>query len=101
MLGHEPVAAGIAGPEVTDNVFRQIGGAFRRYHGVGTNGADRQITPAGEVTTIAGTVNTPGSTNGPGFAALFNLPTGIAISHLHNELTVADYGSHTIRRVSL
>lgn len=58
----------------------------------------------GQVTTLAGSHGTPGSTDGAGAAALFNQPYGITAlvtritgSHLY----VADYGNHTIRQIDL
>ena|ERR1017187_8147476 len=32
VLGHETVAAGIAGPEIADDVVGNVGGSFRGYH---------------------------------------------------------------------
>ena len=46
VLGHETITAGIAGPEIADDVVGQIGGRFRRHHGIGANRAGRQITSA-------------------------------------------------------
>ena len=45
MLGDEAVPASVAGPEIADDVFRQIGGRFSSNHGVSTHWAGRQITP--------------------------------------------------------
>ena len=46
MLGHEAIAAGIAGPEIADDVVGNISGSFRGDHGVGANRAGRQIASA-------------------------------------------------------
>lgn len=59
----------------------------------------RRISAAGAVTTVAGTTGIPGSTDGTGAAARFNLPGGIALDR-DGTLIVADTGSHTIRRVT-
>jgi len=58
----------------------------------------RKITPAGVVSTIAGT-GAAGSANGTGTAASFNGPNGIAIDATGN-LFVADTGNHTIRKIT-
>lgn len=53
----------------------------------------------GVVDTIAGTIDTSGSTNGIGSAARFNTPSGIAISG--NILYIADNGNRIIRKIDL
>lgn len=58
----------------------------------------RRITPAGDVTNIAGTPYSSGSADGTGAAARFNYPGGIALDGIGN-LYVADTFNHTIRRV--
>ena len=57
----------------------------------------RKITPAGNVTTLAGLAHASGSTDGTGSAALFNSPAGIAVDGA-GRLYVADTLNHTIRR---
>jgi hypothetical protein len=46
MFGHEPVAAGVAGPEISDGVVVQIGGRFGRDHRVRANRASWQMADA-------------------------------------------------------
>ena len=59
----------------------------------------RKITPAGVVTTIAGTAGVFGSADGTGSAARFNNPNGIAVDSAGN-LYVADRGNQTIRKIT-
>lgn len=59
----------------------------------------RKISPAGEVTTLAGSAGLAGSTNDTGGAARFNFPAGVALDASGN-VYVADYGNHTIRKIS-
>lgn len=60
----------------------------------------RKITPTGVVTTVAGS-GVPGGTDGTGFVASFNAPTGITVDPAGSTLYVGDSGSHTVRRVVL
>ena len=57
----------------------------------------RKVSPAGEVTTLAG--GDQGATDGIGAVAQFNLPTGIAVDGDGN-VVVADTYNHRIRKVS-
>lgn len=59
----------------------------------------RRITPAGMVTTLAGSPGQSGTSDGSGALARFNSPSGIAIDAARN-LYVTDTVSHTIRRIS-
>ena len=63
------------------------------------NATVRKITPAGVVTTLAGTAGMPGSADGSGSAASFRSPTGIALDATGN-LYVSDTGSATIRKIT-
>src|ERR1700722_9305640 len=51
------------------------------------------------VMTVAGTVQMPGSTDGPAASALFNDPSGLAMDAAGN-LYVADNLNHTIRKLA-
>lgn len=59
----------------------------------------RRVTPEGEVTTIAGSAFSSGSTDANGTSARFLVPSGITFAN-DGFLYVADTGNHTIRRIS-
>ncbi len=80
--------------------------------GVATDGADniyvadranhaiRKISPAGVVTTLAGSMGAPGSADGAAAVARFQFPEGVAVDSVGN-VYVADTGNHTIRKIDL
>jgi len=59
----------------------------------------RKVTSGGVVTTIAGTAGLIGTTNATGTAALFNVPTGIAVGS-GGDLYVCDTNNDTIRKIT-
>lgn len=59
----------------------------------------RRITPAGLVTTLAGT-SFPGYADGTGSMAVFYAPYSVAVDH-PNTIVVADSYNHSIRKVTL
>ena len=63
------------------------------------NDTIRKITPAGVVTTLAGSAGNPGAVNGTGSAARFDAPAGVAVDSSGNVF-VADRSNHAIRRVT-
>ena len=73
----------------TGNVYVTDGS----YHTV------RKITPAGVVTTLAGTPGLTGSADGTGSAARFYSPFGIAVDSAGN-LYVTDLNNQTIRKIT-
>jgi len=66
---------------------------------ISSNRAIRKITPAGVVSTFAGSPGQSGTSNGTGTAARFNTPTGMAFDSSGN-LFVADFGNNNIRKIS-
>lgn len=63
------------------------------------NSTIRKITPDGIVTTLAGTVDSPGNQDGLGSAARFNWPKGIALDTTGN-VYVADTNNSTVRKIT-
>lgn len=63
-----------------------------------SNNMIRKITPAGVVTTLAGS-GTIGSTNATGAAASFNDPSGVAVDAVGN-VYVADYANNLVRKIT-
>ena len=59
----------------------------------------RQITPAGVVTTLAGSPAVAGSQDGLGAAARFHHPVGLAVAR-NGLLYVADIDNHLIRSIT-
>ena len=63
------------------------------------NSLIRKITPAGVVTTVAGTASTAGFADATGTAAKFNYPWGVA-SDASGTLYVADTNNNKIRKIT-
>jgi DNA-binding beta-propeller fold protein YncE len=59
------------------------------------------ILSSASVSTLAGLVLSPGSTNGVGSNALFNLPRGVSVSSDGSYALVADRDNHLIRKIIL
>jgi sugar lactone lactonase YvrE len=65
------------------------------------NDTVRKITPAGIVSTIAGTAGVSGNTNNPvGTNALLNSPTGVSWDATTGNVYVLDSGNNNIRKIS-
>jgi sugar lactone lactonase YvrE len=63
------------------------------------NSTIRKVTPAGAVTTFAGTAGLAGSADGTGAAARFSALHGVAVDGAGNVF-VADTGNNTIRKIT-
>lgn len=64
-----------------------------------SNHTIRKITPAGVVSTLAGSAQKPGSGDGAGSMARFSFPQGVAVDSAGN-VYVADSGNDTIRMIT-
>lgn len=73
--------------------------AGNRYIADSNNNTIRKITPAGEVTTLAGTPGVVGNADGTGPAAQFSNPQSIT-SSTTGLLFVSDTNNHTIRQIT-
>jgi sugar lactone lactonase YvrE len=76
-----------------------VDGSGNVYVADSGNNTVRKITPAGVVTTIAGTAGVTGGADGTGGAAQFNLPRGVAVDGAGN-VYVADQSNSAIRKIS-
>jgi Tol biopolymer transport system component len=76
-----------------------VDGAGTVYVTDTSNHTIRKITPAGVVTTLAGSPGSPGSADGTGSAARFNFPSGVAVDGA-GIVYVADSSNHSIRRIT-
>ena len=104
------VAGGLGGPGAYDSATPSTA-RFTAPYGVATdssgnvyvadtsNNTIRKITPAGAVSTLAGTPGQAGSTDGTGAAALFRKPRGIAVDS-NGNVYVADTLNETIRKIT-
>src|SRR5438094_825313 len=76
-----------------------VDSAGNLYVADSNNDTIRKVTPAGAVTTLAGSAGQVGSADGTGSAARFNRPSGVAVDSSGNAY-VADTQNDTIRKVT-
>jgi sugar lactone lactonase YvrE len=105
----EPVSLGGAEPAVGNGDGTGAAARFLNPTGVAVDGSGtvyvaddntvRRVTPAGVVTTIAGTQGVSGSADGTGALAQFGMAQGVALDPYGN-LYVADSGNFSVRKVT-
>jgi sugar lactone lactonase YvrE len=76
-----------------------VDGAGNVYVADGGNDTIRKITPAGDVTTLAGSAGTEGLKDGAGKVALFRTPQGVAVDG-NGNVYVADARNDAIRKIA-
>lgn len=77
-----------------------IDGAGNLYVADASNQTIRKVTPAGVVSTLAGSPGSQGSADGTGAAARFRRPNALAVTAT-GDLIVADFANHLLRKVTL
>jgi len=103
-LAGTPGMAGSADGTGTDARFHSPNGvtvdcAGNVYVAEWDNHTVRKVSAAGVVTTLAGTPGMAGSADGTGTDARFYRPSGVTVDSAGN-IYVAEWGNHTIRKVS-
>src|SRR5206468_4905818 len=97
--GHGSADGGGSAAGFTNPIGVAVDSAGNVYVADTANETIRKITPAGVVTTLAGTAGQAGTADGNGSAARFNKPIGVAVDTAAN-IYVADELSHTIRKIT-
>jgi sugar lactone lactonase YvrE len=88
-----------AAARFTTPVGVAVDGAGNIYVADTSNSTIRKITPAGMVSTLAGSAGVTGNADGSGAAARFNYPYGLAVDGAGN-VYVADTYNNTIRVIT-
>ena len=102
VAGKAGVAGSVNGPAASAT-FNQpsavaVDASLNLYVADSANHTIRLVTPAGVVSTLAGT-GSAGKADGPAVSAAFNTPMGVAVDAAGN-VYVADTHNHTIRQIS-
>ena len=103
-LAGTPGITGTADGAGTDALFYNprgvaVDGSGNVYVADANNNTIRKVTPAGVVSTLAGSPGLSGTSDGSGGTALFNGPRFLALDGSGN-IYVSDYGNNTVRKVT-
>jgi len=98
VMSYEDVGSDGAGPAARFGAVAQIAAAPSGNTYVLDGNTVRKVTPAGEVSTLAGSPE-GGMANGPGRQARFQSPSGITVDAKDNVF-ISDQGNNLVRRIA-
>lgn len=103
VAGMKGVAANVDGPAASARFYNILGIACDSLGNVYVSQSNshliRRLSADNQVTTVAGSFNIAGTTDGNGTVARFRVPIGLAVD-ASNRVIIADRDNHAIRRMT-
>ena len=103
VAGMKGVSGNVNGPATSAKFYNIYGIACDSLGNVYVSQSNshliRKLSADNQVTTVAGSFNTAGATDGTGASALFRSPIGLAVD-ASNRVLIADRENHAIRRMT-